>query len=431
MKMMLKKGSIFLILGIFLFLVFSCGREKRDDDTIRITFYTMQLRPEFTDYINGIIAEFEEMHPGVEIDWMDVHFQGFQTRLMSLIRRGETPDVMNLNYDLAPALFDRGVLLPLDDYVTEEVRNAYFQNIMESACVLHGRLHSLPWYMANSISIFNMDLMRQAGIDEDDLPSTWTEMYELAPEFRERTGKFLFMIPFADKTSVRAIFAREGIELNEEDGKPVFNTPEAIELFETVIDVYKNRGIPRQSLLYEHRDEIELFQNRELGLYGGGPQFIRIIKENAPTLLEDVALRPGILGDSGTLHTAVHLISVGSQTEHPELSVEFAKFVTNAQNQLAFCKQVAILPSVKEAAEDPFFNQPLDELDDYEDKARVIAASQLPISALHIPQLEISDEINDIMLKAVHDAARGRKTPEEALMEAYESWMAVYEAWIQ
>ena len=40
-----------------------------------------------------------------------------------------------------------------------------------------------------------------------------------------------------------------------------------------------------------------------------------------------------------------------------ETAVDFALFVTNDKNQLDFCRQVAILPSTKKAAADPYFQK--------------------------------------------------------------------------
>jgi len=430
MKSIKKIGLFFLSLTVLFFSLTSCDRgEEPETDKKEITFYTLQLRPDFTDFINEMIAEFESENPGVKVNWMDVAADGFQARLMSMVRRGETPDVMNLSYDLAPAFFERGIIIALDDYMPENIRDEFFPEIIESAAIRNDQLHSLPWYHANAITIFNRSVMEDAGLEEEDYPETWLEVYEMAPEFYQNAGKFLFMIPFGDKTVIRDLFERENIPLNEPDGKPIFNHQEAVDFFEKIIQMYQNRGIPRGSLLYEHRDEIELFQNRELGMFTSGPQFIRILKENAPVLMEeDAVLRKAIRGQKDTIHTAVHLIAVASDSDHPQVAADFARFVTNAENQLKFCKEAIILPSNKKAAEDEIFQRDLDELDDLEEKARVIAAEQLPISALHIPQLEISDDINDVMLRAVHQAARGAMTPEEALMQAYEDWMAIYEA---
>ncbi len=50
-------------------------------------------------------------------------------------------------------------------------------------------------------------------------------------------------------------------------------------------------------------------------------------------------------------------IVVPRMSAHVETAVDFALFVTNDKNQLDFCRQVAILPSTKKAAADPYFQK--------------------------------------------------------------------------
>jgi len=38
----------------------------------KIVFWTMSLKPTFTDFIQGIIDRYEELNPDVEIVWEDV-----------------------------------------------------------------------------------------------------------------------------------------------------------------------------------------------------------------------------------------------------------------------------------------------------------------------------------------------------------------------
>lgn len=336
------------------------------------------------------------------------------------------PDVLNTHAEISPFLDNMGVLLHLDEYITEEVRDSYFSNILISGSIREEKMHSFPWYQTNSITLFNSELMEQAGLGEEDLPETWDEVFELAPAFKEKTGKYLFILPFGDKTVIRTLFAREGISMIDEEGNPAFHTEEAVSFLNKIVALYQDGALPAQTLVYEHRREVELFQGRELGMYMGGPQFVRIIRQNAPRLVPHLIIRPAILGRGEKVHATVSQISVSQFTRYPELAVDFAGYITNADNQLEFARRVAILPTSREAARAPFFSEDPSELDDVEDIARVVAASQLPkMDILTFPSEHV-DEINEIMLRAIQRACRGEVSADKALSDAVEEWKVLH-----
>lgn len=65
-----------------------------------LEMWTLALLPTFDDYINGLVAEFEEAHPGVTVNWVDLPDGGFPDRFFASIAAGQAPDVVNLNTSL-------------------------------------------------------------------------------------------------------------------------------------------------------------------------------------------------------------------------------------------------------------------------------------------------------------------------------------------
>lgn len=92
--------------------------------TGEISFATLQLKPTFTDYIEGVIADFEKQHPGVTVKWIDVPFEGAQEKFAADAQAGTLPDVVNLNPNFAQPLERAGVFTPLDD-AAADVRDSY------------------------------------------------------------------------------------------------------------------------------------------------------------------------------------------------------------------------------------------------------------------------------------------------------------------
>lgn len=413
----MKKLCLFLSV-LSLFFAVSCGKDAEKDPYAKeISFYTLQLRPYFTDFINGIIQDFESKYPDVRVNWMDVDQSAYYARLMILVRRGETPDVISTNSELAPLLLGQGHIQPLNDYLDEETLGLYFKDLLETAGMLNGKLHSIPWIHTSGITLFNKDMMDEAGIAEEDYPQNWQEVYNLAPKFKEATGRFLFVPSLQDRLLFLEILVSHGVPLFNEEGAFDFYTPRAVEVLQTLVDLYRQRAIPAQTLITDHRDLNNMFMLEQVAIFPSGPQFIREFRANAPELLDRVVLRGALQNDLGLVNTVPTLISMSSTTQHPEIAVEFITFLTNAENQLEFARQSVVLPSIKDAMEDDFFQKDDGTL---ESKARIVAARQIAHSASIIPQTTLIGEVADYLHEALHAAFTEEKSPDEALKIAYE-----------
>lgn len=105
-----KNGFIALLLLAVMMFVAACGNEKDgstepEKDTGKetsgeettIEFWTMQLQPTFTDYIQGVIDDFEEQNPTIKIDWLDVPAADLDKKILTAVSSKTAPDVVNLN----------------------------------------------------------------------------------------------------------------------------------------------------------------------------------------------------------------------------------------------------------------------------------------------------------------------------------------------
>src|SRR5262249_52830285 len=84
---------------------------------------------------------------------------------------------------------------------------------------------------------------------------------------------------------------------------------------------------------------------------------LRFVEENAPDIYKDVVVAHPVSGASGdTLLLAQQIFQIPEASKHKAAAAEWLKFVTNAENQLAFCKIATILPSTPESLKDPYFS---------------------------------------------------------------------------
>jgi putative chitobiose transport system substrate-binding protein len=207
----------------------------------------------------------------------------------------------------------------------------------------------------------------------------------------------------------------------DEEGKAAFNTPKGREVFQYWVELYQNELLPREVLTQGHQRAIQLYQAGETAMLFSGPEFIRAIAENAPTIAEVSQPAPQITGETGKKGVAVMNLVIPRQTDVPELALKFALFVTGDRNQLAFAKEANVLPSTVAALEDSYF-QNLPEDAASSDRARIVSASQMAQGEVLIPVIEDLKDLKEAIYDNLQAAMLGDKTVDRAVADAAREW---------
>jgi putative chitobiose transport system substrate-binding protein len=401
----------------------SCSPATNSDnnaDGQEIEFWTMQLQPQFTDYFNQLIADFEQQNPDVKVRWVDVPWGDMQSKILTSVTAGTAPDVVNLNPDFAAQLAGRDAWLILDDQVTPEEREQYLPKIWQ-ANALDGKTFGIPWYLTTNVTIYNTDVLQQAGIDQP--PATYAELAAVAQQVKETTGKYAYFITFVPEDSAEVLqsLVQMGVELLDENGNAAFNSPAGKAAFQFWTDLYQQDLLPREVVTQGHRRGIELYQAGETALLSSGPQFLQTIETNAPAIAQVSTTAPQLTGDTGKKSVAVMNLVIPSTTEQPEAAVKFALFVTNNDNQLAFAKAANVLPSTVAALADSYFTELGSEATAI-DQARTISAGQMQDAEVLLPPIAEIKDLQAIVYDNLQAAMLGDKTVDEAIADAAAEW---------
>ncbi len=424
-----KRLSIFALLGFLLSWAISCGPLPSDGGTgikpattgqQEVEFWTMQLKPQFTDYFNNLIASFEAENPNLKVRWVDVAWSAMESKILAAVSAQTAPDIVNLNPNFASLLAGRNAWMSLDSKVPQDVRQQYLPNIWK-ASTFNGQSFGIPWYLTTRITIYNTELFKKAGISKP--PATYAELAQVAKQIKEKTGKYAFFVTFVpeDSGEVLESLVQMGVKLVDDQGKAAFNTPEGKAAFQYWVNLYKQKLIPQEALTQGHRRAIELYQAGETALLSSGPQFFKTIAQNAPTIAQVSVPAPEITGPTGKKNVAVMNLTIPKGTNRPDDALKFALFVTNSANQLAFAKAANVLPSNQEALKDSYFQtQPANAT--AVDKARAISANQLKNAEVLVPAMKDSNQLQKIIYDNLQAAMLDEKPVDQAVADAAQSW---------
>lgn len=338
-------------------------------DPVTLEFWTLSLQPTFTDYINGVIKDFESQYDWVKIKWVDLPYDAMQQKLVAQIAGSKAPDVVNVWTTLLLGMAGKDALVDLRKEATPEQLSIYQESLSKSN-EMNGALYGFPWYVTPPISTYNKDLLAKAGFDHP--PVDYNEMFDMAKTVKEKTGAYLYF-----PNEMAQVLYSNGIQLLTEDKKAAaFNTPAAVDLLTRIQNGVKEGWMPKTD--WNNWDNmIKLYAQDKLALISLGSQTVTRIKNEAPDSVAKTSVGAPLLGAAGIAQGALQSLIVPKASKHHEEAILFANFLSNDKNQLAFAKLAAIMPTTKAASQDPFFASDTESL---EGQARAEAAKATAVS---------------------------------------------------
>lgn len=387
---------------------------------VTLEFWTISLQPFFTDYINGMIAAYKRTHPGIRIRWVDVQSAAIEQKLLASLAGGVAPDVVNLATDMVIRMAEQGVLVDMDAAVPAGERRKYFDGLWASARQ-GGRTYGIPWYVAPNVIAYNVSIYRKAGLNPVAPPKTEDELIAHARAIKDKTKVYGFM-PNVDGIRLLHRFQENGLPILSPDKKrAVFNSPAHVAYLAKYVQLLKQDYFPEDTLRRGYLGATERYSAGQLGILITGPQFLLRVKLDNPDVYAQTFVAAYPKGRGNVLHLPTMTVAVPKASEYVKEAVDFGLFVTNDDNQLQFSKQVVILPSTRGAAANPYFRQGGATA---EDKARKIAAEELPFARDLSVVIPNASDLNKIFREAIESAFYGKMTPAEALDWAVKQWNA-------
>ncbi|MEU9301997.1 sugar ABC transporter substrate-binding protein [Streptomyces sp. NPDC048269] len=386
-----------------------------------ITFRTLQLKPTFTAYVQGVIDGFEKKYPEVKVRWEDVPGDGYNEKLVADAQAGVLPDVVNLSTDSFQLLGDRGMLADvakLDGAVAGEYVPGAWEQFR-----LPGKgdgVYAYPWYVTPEILTYNRELFEKAGLDPAKPPTSVEQFFDYAEKIAASSGGRYSAFMADPKGRLPGDWQKMGVPLL--DGKRerfTFDTDTAVAWVERMKDLYAKGAMPKESLL--KADDInQLYGGGKLVFGPGSPGFVKDIKQNAPQVYAGTQVAGAVTGKLGHIGIYAQCLGIKKDTKHLDAATEFAKWVTNGPNQVEFSKKATIYPSNARGLADPYFADRGDGKD-AETLARAVGAEQLKTAELDAnTPVEWTNQVGDAVVREVQKAIKGEQDARTAVKKAQE-----------
>lgn len=405
MKKLITVLAVTVICITIVFILFMSFKFKQKSQN-EVIFWTLQMS-DFSEYMNGVIADFEQQNPGIKIKWIDVPFSEGEKRTLASMLSDNPPDLINLNPDFSATLAQKGALYEIPKSAGEQ----FVPEIIDSL-TYNGKLYSLPWYATSAVTIYNKDLLAKTGVN---VPETYEQAGKIASAIKEKTGAYVLLPNITENDTMLKILNKYGINSYEN-----INSDQAVRVFEFFKDLYAKNLIPKESITQTHREALEKYMSGNIVIFQAGANFLTMIKENAPSIYAVTDVAPQIKGELGQNDFSLMNFVIPLKAKHKDEALKFALFLTDSKNQLELAKLTNVIAVNRETLRNEFYNKY--ERGDLMAKARVISAKQLNHVQPAMKSARNQKDINNIVNAAVQEVLLDKAPTDEILDKTAKEW---------
>lgn len=276
-----KAVSWICILSLFALGISSCGNsgQKNSGDSEVIEISIGDIPSAETDPVaNQIcmerIADFEKNNPDIKIKPDTYVFS--PDSYIAMAEAGTLPTMYHVPFTQAKTIID----MEYSADVTEELKkNGIYDQISDvilEKISYNGKIFLIPEACYDSGLAFNMDLMEQAGLINDDgtpkAPTTWDELVETAQIIKQKTGKAGFVLPTTKGVGgwrfMPLAWSYGAVFEEQEDGKWKANldSPEAVAALQFIKDLKWKYDVLPANALVDNEEVQKLMGTGEAGM---------------------------------------------------------------------------------------------------------------------------------------------------------------------
>lgn len=357
------------------------------------------------EYHYVMADEFMAQNPDIKINVRTVQFRDMVNDLARGVATGDAPDITYIDNPEVALFASRGLLLDLKPFIdrSDIVNEKDIFPGPLSSVTYEGGIYGIP-RGANTIALYyNADMYRAAGLDPDNPPSTWDELYEAAKALTKPEDN-IYGIAFSAVATEEGTFQfLPWLQMTGGDYDNV-NTPGAQRAL-TLWKAFLDEGLASPDTLIRGQwDSTGTFNAGTAAMSISGPWELPRMSSEAKfdfraallPIPEEGAARASALGEGDNVILA--------STDHPEEAFQFLEFLYDNMDRV--WNDFGYLPASNVEVKDPKYP----EIYGVFEESMKYARNRGP----HPDWPRISQAIQG----AIQSTLTGQATPEDALATA-------------
>lgn len=310
--------------------------------------------------------KFMKENPNVKIEYTVLSGDQYQTTINSAIKAGTAPDLFALptGVKLSTAVNEKW-FMPMDEYVTEEFMNGFSEGALnEGITKLDGKTYVLPEAanIVNTLMFYNKNVLKDAGIDMENLPKTFSEFIEVNKQITKAgKGKYYGMIEGGKQANrleiaIRAISSLGGSKSNDigiislVDGQNVFNSQAMLDAFDFYDTLVKEKTFHPDSINLAAPEARALFAQNQAAFLIQGSWCISTWNKENPDL--DFGVMPLPVPDSGAKGSLPYIgaqpwMGISATSKHPDIAAKYLMALYSEEYQAGLVEDGGFVSAIE------------------------------------------------------------------------------------
>lgn len=314
-------------------------------------WHIFTVPPEVPALMDTLVAEYEAAHPGVTIEITNLENEAFKERLATVMQSGEPPDLFQSwgggvlwNFAEAGLLRDITPELTAND---NEWKNSFSTQAALNLFRYNDAYYGVPWNFGAVGVWYNRDLFAKAGIEST--PTTWDEFLTAVQKLKDAgitpialgekdkwPGHFWWVylaIRTGGQAAFEAAYTREGTFADEPFVQAGTLLKQLIDL-EPFQEGYLGMGYTQHAAIMGNGEAaMELMGQWAPGAQAGNSTSGEGLPEGVLGWFPFPSVEGGA-GDPTDVLGGGDGIAIGANAS--DEAIDFARFLTNAENQARF-----------------------------------------------------------------------------------------------
>ena len=270
----MKKLIAMLLALVMVFGLVACG--SKADEKVELNVIAAQYGTQTADWWKGFEADFEAANENIDlvvdvVSWSDIY-----TVVNTRISNNDAPDILNI--DVFADYQADGLLLPAQDYVSEETYAKFYQSFLDQS-VVDGTVWAVPDLASARAMYYNADILAAAGVE---VPTTWEELKAACEAIKAYDPEIYPWGVDMTTDEGQACFSyyiwNNGGNFTDAEGNWTLNSAENVEAIEYIIGLV-NDGLTNSDPATETR-----YANQDM--FGAGKVAMMIGPNSIPAYLE-------------------------------------------------------------------------------------------------------------------------------------------------
>lgn len=326
--MRFKKQIVFLLI-ILIILTVSYSQQPIN---LRVAWWGSQTRHNQT---LQVIDLFQKKYPYIKITPEYTSWSDYWTKLNTQAAAQNLPDVIQHDYQYITEWVNRGLLLPLDDFVKNNVINLkdVAQNYIKPG-IVSGKLYGINLGVNALGLVYDPELFKQAGVPFPKNDWTWDEFKNTVIQIKKKLGIY-GVEGFTGQIECFKIWLIENGEwLYASDAKSIgFSKDSFVKWWKMMLEIEDAGAAPRVEVDVSRtglgvEDQFIVTKKSAMSLAWSN-QLIAISRAAGRPLKMVLFPRLDKKSKSGTYLKASMFFSINARTKYPKEAAMFIDFFTN------------------------------------------------------------------------------------------------------